>query len=82
MVDSIRCSFQNEKRRERKFVGEFLREAKFWEYREVEGTIRVLTGIMKDKTMDDTLRYIPIKDKQNYSSLYQNYWLNPPITIQ
>ena len=54
----------------RKFVGEFLREAKFWEYREVEGTIRVLTGIMKDKTMDDTLRYIPIKDKQNYSFFY------------
>ena len=40
----------------RKFVGEFLREAKFWEYREVEGTILVLPGIMKDKTMDDTLK--------------------------
>ena len=33
------------------------------------------SGILRDKTIDDKLIYIPNDDKQNHPSVDQNYWI-------
>ena len=33
------------------------------------------SGILRDKTIEEKLIYIPSDDKQYHPSVYQNYWI-------